>query len=113
MNRFAVAQLDTIPGVPCPCGTSRRAFATPDNQTCTVHLVETSGTARLHYHKKLTETYVILEGEGWIEVDRVRVPVRPLTSVTIRPGCQHRPIGTLKFLNFVTPAFDPTDEWFE
>jgi len=113
MPRFAIAQLETIPSVPCPCGTSRRAFGTPNQPDFSVHLVDISTDARVHYHKNLTETYVVLEGEGWIEVDRVRVPVRPLTAITILPGCRHRAIGKLKLLNFVVPAFDPEDEHFD
>lgn len=113
MQPYALAQLDAIPGVPCPCGISRRAFATPENTLLTTHLVEISVDARTHYHKRLTETYVILEGEGWVELDGERVPVKPLTAITIRPGCRHRAVGKMKVLNFVVPAFDPEDEWFD
>lgn len=113
MVLYALAQLDTIPGVPCPCGTSRRAFAGLENSPLSAHLVEISEDARTHYHKRLTETYVILEGEGWIELDGERIPVKPLTAITIRPGCRHRAVGKLKVLNFVVPAFDPEDEWFD
>ncbi|MEQ1852379.1 MAG: cupin domain-containing protein [Chthoniobacteraceae bacterium] len=113
MQRYATAQLDAIPGVPCPCGTSRRAFAGLENSPLSAHLVEISEDARTHYHKRLTETYVILEGEGWLELDGERIPVKPLTAVTIRPGCRHRAVGKLKVLNFVVPAFDPEDEWFD
>ena len=113
MQPYAIAQLDTLPGVPCPCGTSRRAFVTVENAPLSTHLVEISEDARTHYHKRLTETYVILEGEGWLELDGKRVPVKPLTAVTIRPGCRHRAVGKMKVLNFVVPAFDPADEWFD
>ena len=40
MQRYEFSQLDSTPGVPCPCGTSRRAFATPENVLATTHLVE-------------------------------------------------------------------------
>jgi mannose-6-phosphate isomerase-like protein (cupin superfamily) len=113
MRSYEIAQLDTIPGVPCPCGTSRRAFASAADAPLSAHLVEISADARTHYHKRLTETYVILEGEGWLELDGERVPVKPLTAITIRPGCRHRAVGKLKVLNFVIPAFDPEDEWFD
>ena len=73
MQRYEFAQLDSTAGVPCPCGTSRRAFATPENVLATTHLVEISADARTHYHKRLTETYVILEGEGWLELDGERI----------------------------------------
>jgi len=60
-----VARFDQIEPVPCPCGMSRRAFVTPDNPTATIHMVDISEDARAHYHKKLTEIYLILEGEGF------------------------------------------------
>lgn len=113
MQSYDCAQLDSIPGVPCPCGISRRAFGASENTLATTHLVEISEAARTHYHKRLTETYVILEGEGFIELDGERLPVKPLSTVMIRPGCRHRAIGKMKVLNFVVPAFDPEDEWFD
>jgi mannose-6-phosphate isomerase-like protein (cupin superfamily) len=113
MQRYEFAQLDSADGVPCPCGTSRRAFSTPENALVTTHLVEISADARTHYHKRLTETYVILEGEGWLELDGERIPVKPLSTILIRPGCRHRAVGKMKVLNFVVPAFDEKDEWFD
>ena len=108
-----IAQLDTVAGVPCPCGIARRAFATPDNTLATVHLTDIIEDARAHYHKAMTEIYVILEGEGHMELDGARVPVRPMTSIVIKPGCRHRAIGRMRILNIPIPAFDPQDEWFE
>ncbi len=113
MKPYTVTQLDTLDPVRCPCGWSRRGFATPENPLATVHLVEIAEDARAHYHKKLTEFYVILEGEGFLELDGEMIPVRPLTSIMIQPGCRHRAIGKLKVLNIPIPAFDPTDEWFD
>jgi mannose-6-phosphate isomerase-like protein (cupin superfamily) len=111
--RYAVAQLPELPPIACPCGTARRAFAELPGAPMSVHLTEISVDAKTHYHKTLTETYVVLEGEGFLELDGERVPLRPLTAVTIRPGCRHRAVGKLKILNFVVPAFDPADEWFD
>jgi quercetin dioxygenase-like cupin family protein len=55
----------------------------------------------------------VLEGEGFLELDGEKIALRPLTAVMIKPGCRHRAIGRLKFLNVVMPAFDPADEWFD
>jgi mannose-6-phosphate isomerase-like protein (cupin superfamily) len=110
---FVLAQLDAIPSVPCPCGESRRAFVTPDNSVATIHLVDSKVDARAHYHKKLTEIYLILAGEGHIELDGELHPVRPMTSILIKPGCRHRLIGQIRFVNIPVPAFDPHDEWFD
>lgn len=113
MKNYLISQLDNLDPVRCPCGFSRRAFSSPDNQLATVHLVDIQEDARSHYHKGLTEIYVILEGEGYLELDGEMVPIRPMTSVLIKAGCRHRAIGKLKILNIPIPAFDPTDEWFD
>ena len=113
MSRYHIAQLDEIPSVPCPCGEARRAFATPDNQTATVHLTDISADSRTHYHKRMTEIYVVLEGGGEIELDGETFPLKPLTSVMIHPGCRHRAVGKMRILNIPIPAFDPSDEYFD
>ncbi len=111
--RYLIAQLDEVAPVPCPCGSARRAFALPDNPTATLHLVDIRADARAHYHKRLAEIYVILEGEGHVELDGQLVPVRPLTAILIKPLCRHRAIGKLRILNIPIPAFDAADEWFD
>jgi len=113
MARYAVADLNTIPPVRCPCGYSRRAFATPDNPVATLHQVDIQEDARTHYHKRLTEIYYVLEGEGFMELDGERIPVRPGMSILIQPGCRHRAVGRMRILNIPVPAFDPADEWFD
>ena len=112
-KNYIVEQLDDIEPVPCPCGSSRRAFVQPDNPVATLHMVDISKDSRIHYHKKLTEIYLILEGEGHMELDGDRVPLRPMTAVYIKPGCRHRAVGRLKIINIPIPAFDPGDEWFD
>ena len=52
--------------------------------------------ARTHYHKRLTEIYYILEGEGEMELDGERHAVRPGDAILIKPGCRHRAIGQLR-----------------
>jgi mannose-6-phosphate isomerase-like protein (cupin superfamily) len=108
-----IAQLDEIPPVRCPCGMTRRAFASPENPVATLHMVDITTDAQTHYHKKLTEIYLVLEGEGHIELDGERYPVKPMTAILIKPGCRHRAIGKLRIVNIPVPAFDPGDEWFD
>ncbi|HXX94117.1 MAG TPA: ClpX C4-type zinc finger protein [Planctomycetota bacterium] len=113
---FEIADLAKIAGVPCPCGTSRRAFMRPDNSTLSVHLVEIKKDAKAHYHKFQTETYYFLEGEGQMELDGTLYPVKPGMSVMIRPGTRHRAVvgkTPMKILNIVVPPFDEKDEWFD
>ena len=113
MSLYAIAQLDKIAPVPCPCGEARRAFADLPNAAATLHHVVIRENAELHYHKRMTEIYLILEGEGEIELDGQRFPVKPMTTVLIKPGCRHRALGQLRIINVAIPAFDPTDEWFD
>jgi mannose-6-phosphate isomerase-like protein (cupin superfamily) len=113
MAQYTVMQLDGLDAVACPCGMSRRAFAIDGNNVATIHLVDIEETARTHYHKKMTEIYVILDGEGHLELDGEPIPVKPLTAVLIKPGCRHRAVGQLRVLNVVVPPFDPDDEYFD
>jgi mannose-6-phosphate isomerase-like protein (cupin superfamily) len=110
---YLISQLDELPAQRCPCGWTRRAFAVKDNQVATIHLVDIQQDARTHYHKRLTEIYLVISGTGHIEVDGELVPVKPLTALLIRPGCRHRAIGKLTIVNIPVPAFDPEDEWFD
>ena len=76
-----------------------------------MHLVDISVNARTHYHERMTEISLVLEGEGHLELDGQLVPVKPMTAVYIRPGCRHRAVGKLKIVNIPVPAFDPSDEF--
>ena len=113
MSNYMIAQLDAMNPVKCPCGMTRRAFASPDNPVATLHMVDILEDSRVHYHKKLTEIYLILEGEVHMELDGEMVPVRPLTTIFIKPGCRHRAVGKMRIGNVPVPAFDPKDEWFD
>ena len=113
MANYMIARFDDIEAVKCPCGFSRRAFVSPDNPLATMHIVDIEQDAKVHYHKKLTEVYLILEGEGHMELDGESVPVKPFTAIFIKPGCRHRAVGKMRILNVSIPAFDPKDEWFD
>lgn len=110
-----IVDLASLPGVPCPCGIARRAFADNDQFPGTVHLTEISEEAACHYHRDHTEVYVILEAnEGaTMELDGESLPVGPLTSILIPPGVRHRAVGKMRVLIICTPNFDPADEYFD
>ncbi len=113
MNNYMISQLDEVAPKRCPCGVTRRAFAGVAENVASLHIVDIQLDARVHYHKKMTEIYLVLEGEGEMELDGVRVPVKPMTAIYIKPGCRHRAIGNLKIVNLPVPAFDEADEWFD
>jgi mannose-6-phosphate isomerase-like protein (cupin superfamily) len=112
---FEVVDFANLAGVPCPCGTARRAFAQVADFPGTVHVTDISADAELHYHKRLTETYYVLECEPTAQMqlnDQV-IDLRPGMCVLIRPGTRHRAIGNMRVLIIVLPKFDPQDEWFD
>jgi mannose-6-phosphate isomerase-like protein (cupin superfamily) len=113
MPKFQIAHLDDIDPVACPCGWSKRAFMDVEGGVASLHLVEIEEEAKTHYHKTMTEIYLVLEGEGYIELDGERHPLRPMTTIMIEPGCRHRAVGNLKIINVPVPKFDPEDEWFD
>ena len=110
---YEIAQLTDIDPVKCPCGFARRAFAAAGNGVATMHLVDIQADAQVHYHKTMTELYLVLEGEGYLELNGEALPVRPMTAILIHPFCRHRAVGNLKIINVAIPAFDPADEWFD
>lgn len=112
---YEVVDFPSMAGVPCPCGTSRRGLADVEDFPGTVHMVEISENARTHYHKRLTETYVVLECEAdaKLQLDDEQIALHPGMCVMIRPGTRHRAIGRMRILNIVFPKFDPADEWFD
>lgn len=114
-RRWHAADFAKIPGVPCPCGTARRAFADVPEFPGTLHVTEIAADAKLHYHREHTETYYFLEcdADAAMQLDDETIPVRPGTSIVIPPGVRHRAIGTMKVLIVCLPEFDPADEWFD
>jgi mannose-6-phosphate isomerase-like protein (cupin superfamily) len=115
LARYEIADFSQIAGVRCPCGTARRAFADVPDYPATVHVTEISADAELHYHKRLTETYYILEcgADAKMQLDDDIIPLRAGLCILIRPGVRHRAIGQMKVLIVAMPKFDPEDEWMD
>ncbi len=111
--RYTITHFDDVPARSCPCGTTRRAFAEEPDRIATFHRLEVKADAELHYHKRLTEMYYVLEGTGRMELDGESFDIRPGSVVQIKPGCRHRAVGRLTVLVVAVPAFDPDDEWFD
>ena len=112
MKNYLVENMTSIEAVACPCGSSKRAFA-GENGVATFHWVNISKDSRKHYHKKMTEIYHVLEGEGQLELDEDVIELKPGVTVMIKPGCRHRARGELKLVNVAIPAFDESDEYFD
>lgn len=112
---YELVEFSQLPAVPCPCGHARRGLLDVDDFPGSLHVTEIAHDAQLHYHRRLTETYYILECESdaRMQLDDELVSLRPGTAIMIRPGTRHRAIGKMKVLIVVLPKFDPEDEWFD
>ncbi len=103
--------LEDVQPVPCPCGQSIRAITGMDNDLASIHVVTISRDSKLHYHKKLTEFYYVLEGEGELQLNDDVIKLEPHTLVMIKPLTKHVARGNLRILNIVIPPFDEEDEF--
>ncbi len=112
---YEFVDFSKLPGIPCPCGTARRAFSEIADFPGTIHITEIELDNQLHYHKRLTETYYFLECESGakMQLDDEQLDVRAGVCIMIRPGTRHRAIGKMKVLIVVYPKFDPNDEWID
>ena len=109
-DTYVLKRLAEVQPVACPCGSARRVLTGDDNDLISVHRVEISKEAKKHYHRRLTETYVILSGSGEMELDEDRIPVSPGDVIMIPPHTRHVAHGNFEILNIVCPPFDPEDE---
>lgn len=114
-RRWQIVDFADIAPVACPCGSARRAFADVADFPATIHETEISTDAKVHYHRRLTEVYYILQcdADAEMQLDHERLPLEPGRCILIPPGVRHRAVGKMKVLVVVFPKFDPTDEWFD
>jgi len=75
------------------------------------HAVDIDG-AREHYHKRSTELYYVLEGEGTVILDGVEHPVRKGSIVHIPPGVVHGAKGRVRVLVVGIPDIAEDDLFF-
>jgi mannose-6-phosphate isomerase-like protein (cupin superfamily) len=111
-GRYEIVDFDELAPVACPCGQARRAFLDVADFPATIHRTEITGAAKTHFHRRLTETYYILqcEADAAMALDGAIVPVRPGMCILIRPGVRHRAVGRMTVLIVVLPKFDADDE---
>lgn len=111
-RRWIAVDFEQIDPVDCPCGTSQRGLSHTHEFPGTIHRTQIHADALPHFHRRLTETYYILECEAGaqMELDGERIAVRAGMCIVIPPGVVHRAVGRMTILNIVIPKFDPADE---
>jgi quercetin dioxygenase-like cupin family protein len=94
------------------CGWRDRLISREDRDVAAwVHAVDIDG-ARPHFHRRATELYYVLEGEGTVALDGVEHPVRPGSLVHIPPGVVHGAQGRMRVLVVGIPDIADDDLFF-
>jgi mannose-6-phosphate isomerase-like protein (cupin superfamily) len=68
--------------------------------------------AKLHYHKRSTELYYVLDGSGSVILDGAELPVATGSLVHIPPGVVHGARGRMRVLVIGIPDI-ADDDYFE
>lgn len=94
------------------CGYRYRLLSKGDEDVAAwAHAVDING-ARPHFHKRTTELYYVLEGEGKVFLDGEEREVRPGTMIHIPPGVVHGALGKMRVLVIGIPDIDDTDLFY-
>jgi quercetin dioxygenase-like cupin family protein len=94
------------------CGWRDRLISREDTDVAAwAHAVDIDG-AREHFHKRATELYYVLEGEGTVMLDGVEQPVRRGSLVHIPPGIVHGAKGRMRVLVVGIPDIADEDMFF-
>ncbi|MCD6333990.1 MAG: cupin domain-containing protein [Candidatus Latescibacteria bacterium] len=109
---FLVRKTGEIPKERSTCGFRQRLITKEHFEGANLTFLSVY-EAEQHYHKKTTEFYYVLKGEGTLVLDGDRVALDPGTLVMIRPGTRHRAEGQVETLIVGIPPFDPADTFFD
>jgi mannose-6-phosphate isomerase-like protein (cupin superfamily) len=101
-----------VPRERSTCGWRDRLISREDTDVAAwAHAVDLDG-AREHYHRRSTELYYVLEGEGSIVLDGVEHPIRQGSIVHIPPGVVHGAKGRMRVLVVGIPDIADDDLFF-
>jgi mannose-6-phosphate isomerase-like protein (cupin superfamily) len=96
------------------CGWRDRLISREDealSPAAWAHAVDIDG-AKPHYHKRSTELYYVLDGDGHVTLDGVKHPVSRGSLVHIPPGTVHGAEGRMRVLVVGIPDI-ADDDYFE
>lgn len=110
-KRYTVKRLDDTAKEKSTCGFRKRLFSREDDTPAYLHVVRINGSKK-HYHKRATEFYYILEGEGTMTVDGESFPIGPGTVVKLDPFSVHSSEGDHLVLVIGIPDIAEDDIFF-
>jgi quercetin dioxygenase-like cupin family protein len=101
-----------VPRERSTCGWRDRLISREDTDVAAwAHAVDIDG-AREHYHKRSTELYYVLDGEGVVVLDGSDHPVRKGSLVHIPPGVVHGARGRMRVFVVGVPDIADDDLYF-
>lgn len=111
-SALLVRHEDSAPHERSTCGWRHLLISRQDSDVAAwAHAVDIDG-AREHYHKRATELYYVLDGEGTAVLDGVEHPVRKGSMVHIPPGVVHGATGRMRVLVVGIPDIRDDDLFF-
>ncbi len=103
---------DDAPRERSTCGWRHLLLSRQDeNLAAWAHVVDIDG-AKEHFHRRSTELYYVLEGQGSVRLDGVDHPVRQGSIVHIPPGVVHGAKGRMRVLVVGVPDIAEDDLFF-
>jgi mannose-6-phosphate isomerase-like protein (cupin superfamily) len=96
-------------------GSTIREYLHTELQSLAEATVRPGDSTRSHFHAVSEEIYLVLEGEGTMELDGVEGAVGPGDAVLIAPGAWHRisaGASELRFLCCCAPPYSDDDTYF-
>ncbi len=101
-----------VPRDQSTCGWRDRLISHEDSAVSAwAHAVDIDGS-REHYHKRSTELYYVLEGEGVVLLDGEEHPIRKGSIIHIPPGVVHGAKGRMRVLVVGIPDIAQDDLYF-
>ena len=110
-KRYTVRRVSETEKERSTCGWRQRLFTTGDDTPLFAHLVKIQDS-KAHYHKRATEFYYVMEGEGVMMVDGESFDIGPGTIVKLDPLSVHSSKGDLLVLVIGVPDILEDDIFF-
>lgn len=110
-KRYQVRRIEDVEKERSACGYRRRLFSVGDETPAYMHQVRIT-ESKSHYHKRATEFYIVMEGEGMMTVDGDTFPIAAGTVVKLDPGSIHSSKGDLLVLVIGVPDIGEDDLFF-
>lgn len=110
MQKISIMKRPVAPNV---CNQELREVYGNKSLSVAHNIVEPGGSSLLHSHKKFTELYYIIAGQGIMCNGEKRILIKKDDLIELKPGELHKLTNTGKkdliHLVISTPPFDPND----